>query len=361
LTPSPAVAFYISGHGFGHAIRQIEIVNALAALAPSTPIVIRTSAPRWLFDRTAPRHGWTLVEGEVDTGVTQLDSLTLDEADTIRRAESFYEQLSTRAADEAALLVQLGAKVVVSDAPPLACAAASLAGIPSAVCANFTWDWIYAGYARHLRAESTLLPVVRDAYARATAGWRLPMHGGFDTVPATVDVPLVARPPRLDRSREEIRRTLGLPVDKPLALVSFGGYGIAGLDLERLDCTPSWGVVARVDEPAMYAAGLRYEDLVRAMDVVITKPGYGIISDCIAAGTAMLYTSRGRFAEYEVLLSEMPRYLRCRYITREDLLAGRWRESLDALMAAPAPPERPRIDGAQVVARLIVDRLTTDD
>ena len=31
----------------------------------------------------------------------------------------------------------------------------------------------------------------------------------------------------------------------------------------------------------------------------MTKPGYGIISECVANGTAILYTSRGRFAEYE--------------------------------------------------------------
>ena len=53
------------------------------------------------------------------------------------------------------------------------------------------------------------------------------------------------------------------------------------------------------------------EDLVRAADVVVTKPGYGIISEAIANDAALLYTSRGRFVEYDVLVKEMPRYLRC--------------------------------------------------
>ena len=39
------VSFYISGHGFGHASRQIEIINALGEASPSTTILIRTSAP----------------------------------------------------------------------------------------------------------------------------------------------------------------------------------------------------------------------------------------------------------------------------------------------------------------------------
>jgi hypothetical protein len=34
-------------------------------------------------------------------------------------------------------------------------------------------------------------------------------------------------------------------------------------------------------------------------------------------GAAILYTSRGRFAEYDVLVAEMPRYLRCGYLDLE--------------------------------------------
>ena len=373
----PSVFFYVSGHGFGHTIRQIEVINALAARDPARPIVIRTTAPRWLFERYAKAR-YVLIEGDVDTGVVQRDSLTLDEAETIRRAGAFYAELDGRADREAALIRDHGARLVVTDAPPLACAAAARAGVPSAVCANFTWDWIYEGYAEHLGLAPGLLATIRDAYALATAGWRMPMHGGFETVRSIVDLPFVARQPRVDVTRESIRRALGLPLTKPLALVSFGGYGVAGLPLDRLDCTPDWGIVdvasrgARpqprgpvnpdlfaIAESVIYSNGLRYDDIVRAVDVVITKPGYGIISDCVAAGTAMLYTSRGRFAEYDVLVAEMPRYLRCRYIDGTDFKEGRWLAALNALKAAPPPPENARVDGARVAAELIAARVAT--
>jgi L-arabinokinase len=351
-----SVFFYISGHGYGHAVRQIAIINVLSALDPSLPVVVRTTAPRWLFDRTvrqAPKN-WTLVEGPVDTGVVQCDSLTLDEAETIRQAAAFSDDLDERARNEAVLLQRHSAALVVADAPPLACAAASRAGVPSVVCSNFTWDWIYEGYREHLHAAPRLLLALREAYAASTAGWRLPLHGGFGSVPSIVDVPFVARTSRGDRSREDIRRALGLPLDAPLALVSFGGYGVKSLPLETLDCVPAWSVVAGVDESAMYAAGLGYQDVVRAVDVVVSKPGYGIISDCVANGTALLYTARGRFAEYDVLVAEMPRHLRCRFIDGDDFRAGRWREGLDALLASPQP-ERPRVDGARVVAEKILE------
>jgi hypothetical protein len=40
--------------------------------------------------------------------------------------------------------------------------------------------------------------------------------------------------------------------------------------------------------------GLRDEGLVAAVDVVVSKPGFGIIAECIANDTVLLYTSRGR-------------------------------------------------------------------
>ena len=85
------------------------------------------------------------------------------------------------------------ARLVVSDAPPLGCAAAAAAGIPSVVITNFTWDWIYEGYAAHLAGAPELLPAIRTAYRQADAAWRLPMHGGFATFDTIVDVPFIAR------------------------------------------------------------------------------------------------------------------------------------------------------------------------
>jgi hypothetical protein len=168
-----------------------------------------------------------------------------------------------------------------------------------------------------------------------------------------------------------VRRLLKLPDRAPLALSSFGGYGLNVFDPHRLDCLDSWCVVMTgphpapplpggakfVDEADIYDAGLRYEDLVRAVDVVVTKPGFGIVAECIANDTAILYTSRGRFVEYDVMVAEMPRFLRCEYLELDALLAGRWRDALERLRRQPPAPEKPRSDGADIVAELIVARV----
>ena len=119
--------------------------------------------------------------------------------------------------------------------------------------------------------------------------------------------------------------------------------------------TPGNGV-HRVDETAMYGQRIRYEDLVGAVDVVASKPGYGIISECAANGTALLYTDRGRFCEYDVLVREMPRYLEAAFIGQEDLLAGRWRDAVAGLLARPPRPPAPA-EGATTAADWLSARL----
>jgi L-arabinokinase len=360
------IAFYISGHGLGHAVRQIEIINALARQRPDAAVLIRSSAARRIFDRTVNRP-FELDDRPCDTGVVQIDSLRLDAAATVARASAFYRTIGERAEAEARLLRDRGVRLVIADAPPLACAAAALAGIPSVVISNFTWDWIYQEYAEHLSSAPDLIPTIQSAYKLADEAWVLPMHGGFETFGPARDVPFVARHARTDLTRQDVLRMLSLPADRPLALVTFGGYGVDELPLARLDCLPDWTIVLTdsdeasrghagiagihvVAEERLYGAGLRYQDLVAAVDAVVTKPGYGIISECVANETALVYTSRGRFAEYPVLVREMPKYVRSAYLDRASLVAGRWRGPLDAAVSAPPPPQHPPTNGADVIA-----------
>jgi L-arabinokinase len=361
------IAFYISGHGFGHASRVIEVVNAVAALAPSTTIIIRTAAARWLFEvtlRTAAEYHHVVC----DVGVLQTDSLHLDIPGTFREASRFYAGLDSRAEDEARFLRQRRVDLVVADMPPLAFVAADKAGIPSVAMGNFTWDWIYSGYPEAMADAPELVSTIRRSHSLASLVVRLPMWGGFEGFGCpVVDVPFVAR--RSSRDPSDVRIRIGVPDGDRMVLASFGGLGIAGLNLEPVAHADGYTVVTTghalglagtlpsrvvlLDDADVYAAGLRYEDLVRAADLVVTKPGYGILAECLANDTAVLYTSRGHFVEYDVMVAAMPGFLRCRFIDHDDLYSGRWQPHLDRLLAQPAPPTRPATNGADEAARHI--------
>jgi len=366
------VVFYTSGHGFGHASRDIEVINRLVAREPGVRIVVRTTVPRWLFELSA--HGSIeLVPIETDTGVTQIDSLRIDEDDTARRAAQFYGTFDARAGAEAAALSSLGASIVVGDIPPLAFAAAALARVPSMALGNFTWDWIYAAYPRFEPLAPGILEIIRRSYTAASLALRLPLHGGFQPMArVTRDIPLIARQSR--HARSTVRRALALDADRPVVLASFGGHGIRlpydaiarqhdftliVTDHESPAGTTEGGRLMRIASATLVERGLRYEDLVAAADVVVSKPGYGIVSECIANGTALLYTSRGRFAEYDVFVAEMPRVLRCRFLAQPDFLGGRWGDGVQALIEQPAPAEQIALNGCDVAVDAINALLDT--
>jgi L-arabinokinase len=361
------IAWYISGHGFGHASRDVEIINAIRKQAPDFGIVLRTAVPPWLIAGSAEKP-IEVQHAEVDTGMAQVDSLTIDHELTAKQAAAFYATFEARVDAEARVLRDLGAELVVADVPPLAFAAAVRAGVPSVAVGNFTWDWIYESAPRFPALAPAVLPRIREAYATATLALRLPFHGGFDPMlEVTRDLPLVARTSA--RGRDEARRVLGLSSEATVILPSFGGAGLR-LPYEAIaascDCTlivtESAGErpadaderVRVVSERERGALGLRYEDLVAAADVVVSKPGYGIVSECVANRTAFLFSSRASFAEEEVFRRELPRVLRSEFIDPERLKAGNWQDSIRALLDRPAPREPIRTDGAAAVADAIL-------
>jgi hypothetical protein len=367
------IAFYTSGHGFGHASRDIAVMNAVTRQQPDVALVVRTAVPAWLFDASLQRQldvQWL----ENDSGVEQRDSLNIDAEETITRALRFYQRFDERVAAEAAWLAAHEVSIVVADVPPLAVAAAARAGLPSVVLANFTWDWIYRGIPEFHRRAGTVLDIITTAYAQTTHALRLPLYGGFAPMLAVVrNIPLVARRSRVGRAA--VRRALGLSSDRPIVLASFGGHRMQ-LPYEAAAAGGTMTLIQATGEPPQHGAAnrsgflkyissqdlaerqLRYEDLVAAADVVVSKPGYGIVSECIANDTALLYTSRPGLVEYDVMVAEMPRLLRCRFIAPDDLLAGRWAEGVEGLLRQPPPATTPMTNGAEVAAEFILSAVS---
>ncbi len=259
----------------------------------------------------------------------------------------------TRVAAEVAFLRQHDAVMTISDLPPLGVAAGHAFGIPAVATGNFTWDWIY----EHYDGGQSVADRIGDVYRLAATALRMPMWGGFATFPAVRDLPLVAR--RSRREGRAVREAVDLPVDRPGVRTSFGGYGLDALDEQALRQLDGYHVLtpAAFNDQLLYERGFRYEDLVKAVDVVVTKPGYGIISECLANQTALLYTSRGDFREYPVLVDAMPAFLRCGFIPHDDLFSGRWQPYLDAVLGQPAPPTMPATNGADVAADILLELL----
>jgi L-arabinokinase len=346
-----SVVWYVSAHGYGHAVRSALVLAELHRRAPELVLHVRAAAPRWLFPepvRYAPLAA--------DFGLVQRDSVTIDFAGTLRRAAEFQTAWPALIDAEAAYLRAVGAALVVSDIPPLAFAAARAAGVPAVGLTNFSWDWIYASYADGWPGFAALAETARAAYQSAALLLRLPFHGDLSAFPRQIDIPLVARV--APRPRASYRQRLGLPLDRRCVLLSFGGIGLDRFPYARLAAWPEYLFVsteAPADAPppnlrVLPARQTAYHELVRACDAVVTKPGYGIVADCLAARTPVLYADRGPFPEYPILVEALEASGPALHLPRAALLAGELGPYLDRLLALDRPWRVPRLDGAAVAA-----------
>lgn len=353
----PHVAFYITGHGFGHAKRMTIVASVLAEQVPDLRLTIISTVPEWLL-RLNLAVPFQLRVRALDVGVIQRDSIRLDPAATLSAYARLLQQQPAVVQEEIEILRRDGVGLVVADIPPAAFLVARRAGLPGIGISNFTWDWIYADYVRTRPEHAAILEAIRDAYGRADLLLRLPFHGPCDAFKVVQDVPMIARRTRL--SREQVRQKLGLAESRPVILLSFGGFEIQGIDFNRVEALEDYCFLTTQPPPrpvrnvrAITLDGLRYEDLVGQADAVITKPGYGIVSECLVHRVPVLYTSRGEFAEYGPLVTALERFGVSRFIGNQDLLAGNWRDSLEALLRRPAAwPELPA-HGAEVAAGIL--------
>jgi L-arabinokinase len=301
-----------------------------------------------------------------DVGLVQKDALTIDEQATAAALHEFLGGFDALVSREARFLREAGARAVLGDIPPLAFAAAAAAGVPGVALGNFSWDWIYGHYGERHAVLAEAARHAAAAYAEAELLLRLPFAGDLSVFRRVVDVPLLARRPSM--SRQEARSRLRLD-ERPTVLLSFGGIGMPGLSPSTFAGLDEYAFlltgqaaagdarnVRRLEAAQLAEAGLEYPDLVGACDVVVSKPGYGIVTDCIGARTRLVYTDRGDFPEYDVFVREMTQFLPAVFVASAELREGRLGGALRRVLEMPFPAE-PALDGAEVAAERLITEL----
>ena len=70
---SISIAYYITGHGYGHTVRSVEIIKELFRRRPDATVHVRTSAAAWLFEQLRSFH-FQYHETRLDVGALQSTS-----------------------------------------------------------------------------------------------------------------------------------------------------------------------------------------------------------------------------------------------------------------------------------------------
>jgi hypothetical protein len=167
------VLYYVSGHGYGHATRAGEVIREVANRRPGWTIYVTTTAGGQFFP-IGPSVLLRRPTHDIDAGVAELDTLTVDAAATLTRVETLHRHSDWIVAAEASFVRREGIDLIVADIPWLAGYVADAGGIPCLGVGNFTWDWIYESYLLDDSRWVPLLEWIRGGYARTRTYLRLP-------------------------------------------------------------------------------------------------------------------------------------------------------------------------------------------
>ena len=278
---------------------------------------------------------------------------------TLRACQAMQVNVPHTIKEEIDFIKQNQICLIVGDIPPLGFEIATQASVGSVAIGNFTWSEIYGAYIKNYPGFISLVREMEAFYRNATLALTLPYPCGMDVFPQREAIPWIARTSLLTKG--QARRAFRLPQSATIVLLSFGGLGLERLPWNNLKEHGEFFFVTTGETKQsinnvrfLPEAQRNYEDLVRAADVVVTKPGYGIVADVISHQVRILYTERGEFAEYPHLVQALDECATSELIPQEQLLSGNMGPYLTRLLNKKQSWPVTPIDGAEIATAKIL-------
>ena len=171
----------------------------------------------------------------------------------------------------------------------------------------------------------------------------LPYPCDASMFPRQQAIPWIARESPIEPKNK--RDGIQLTNSATIVLLGFGGLGLDRLPMDGISTSRDNTFSSHRNKPTETESNLlsfpatqsQYQDLVCAVDAIVTKPGYGIVADVLAQRVPILYTDRGDFPEYPQLVAALSDCATAEFIPQQELLAGNLAVHLQPLAGQAAP------------------------
>jgi len=329
----------ISGHGLGHLAQIAPVLNALRNRVPDLELVVQSALP----EADVRRHidgAFALIAESADVGLVMASALDVLVEPTLAAYRAFHDNWPERVRIEAERLDALGVDAVLADVPYLTCAAGARAGVPTLALCSLNWADIFQHYcgglpgAERIRAEILAAYNAADGFLQPAPAMAMPMLGNTQRIGPLGRIG--------HGERDRLAGRLGLGANTRLVMVSLGGLPMR-LPLEDWPVDPQLHFIVpascgvhRADMTALDDLGLSYLDAMCSCDALLTKLGYGHVTDAACNDIPVLYVERGDWPEEPVLRDWLQQHGRCLAIARTDLMRGAITEPLARLLAQPS-------------------------
>ncbi|MEJ2689639.1 MAG: hypothetical protein P8130_06760 [Deltaproteobacteria bacterium] len=256
-----------------------------------------------------------------------------------------------------------GCCLVVSDIAPLGIEAAVIAGIPSVLLENFTWDHIYEYFLARQPFLGKWCSLLSRSFARAD--YRIQTEPLCLRInDADLLVGPVSRPPKL--AGDQVRRALSIDANRKMVLISLGGFPWLMPDIDaKAALFPDTTFVVPSDKKHAgrrenivilpRRIGISHADIVHQADALICKAGYSTLAEGYCAGVPVAAFVRDDYPETPALAAFVEQTMGGICLLPGSMEDGSWIAAVPGLLEQDRQPARQ--SAACEVARFLLDLL----
>ncbi|WEG13426.1 glycosyltransferase [Pullulanibacillus sp. KACC 23026] len=318
------IAYYISDYGFGHGARSVAVIRRLLEWSKDVHLTVCTSYSLPFIKRSLgddnQQVGYRHVENDI--GFRLLPNSVLPDVEGFREDYfNYIERSSSYIEQEKQFLLENEIDLVIGDIPPFPFVAAKEANIPSIGISNFSWYTVYKDW-----LSPSDLSVSKEAYECMDlfielAGSQEPHWGKSEPV----QVDFFSR--HIDQERvSDIRKQIDPTGTKHIV---YFGLGMK-IQVDLLQNLPIWQspnclfiVASNAAIEGDHVFKIPIEDTetqnyIAAADLVISKPGWGTLSEAIQGHVPLLIINRSTMIEDQNNIRLLQDRDRCALINWED-------------------------------------------
>ena len=333
--------FAVSSHGYGHLAQLAPVINALKQQYPELSVSIQTTLPP---DIVSARINcpFKYLYFDADVGLLMDDAVTVNTEASRLAYRDFHSHWELNFKQQTDLLQANCVDLLIADIPYLPLLAAQQLDIKTIAVCSLNWVDILSGYFQQDEEMAAYMAIMRQAYCQAEVFLKPRPSMPMSWLPngKTIE-PLVTTG---TNSRTQLLCELSLQHKKDnivLVLLALGGID----SHVSVHNWPDYNHVHLILQDGYHAVAenvhqdqtehsnkswlhnindisLAFTDIVQSVDVIITKPGYGLFAEAAFGAKPIFYVGRRDWPEEVYLLQWLKQYVAMLEISKKELTNG---------------------------------------
>jgi len=286
------ILYFVSDHGLGHLTRSIAIMREFSDEAE---FVIRNSNTQFI-EESLPNA--KAISGKTDQGtLSQNNGISIDWEKSKIAIDTWYDEFDSTLIKEQEIISKINPDLIITDVSPLPLPISKKLDIPSIVISNFTWIDMFSnipGFQNNFLSE---------LYQNASMCIQLPLSTPMSIFKNKQKIGLVSKKPT--KSKDYVRKTLGVEESKFLILINLPSNFTINVPSEPNIQIVTTGAKINSANSIMIQPWVEGQNLIASSDLVVSKCGYGMISECLTNGVPIKFLMDNEHPEQKAMNDEL--------------------------------------------------------